>query len=123
MSLQADVSTKESDAIPFRDKGAVRIASLGPWVIFLAGVLMCWISWGKWMDVIVDFSLQVYAPWQLSEGQVLYKDIVYIYGPLSAYVHSLLFRVFGPGISTLAWFNIGLIVQGGVCLLAHAVIV
>lgn len=82
----------------------------GPVLLFLAFLIMALISWGKWMDILVDFSLQVYAPWQLSQGQVLYKDIVYIYGPLSAYIHSFLFRVFGPGISILTWFNIGLII-------------
>ncbi len=81
-----------------------------PWLLVASGVLMANISWGKWMDILVDFSLQVYAPWQLSQGQVLYKDIIYIYGPLSAYIHSFLFMVFGPGISILAWFNIGLII-------------
>ena len=81
-----------------------------PIVLLLAILVMATISWGKWMDIIVDFSLQVYAPWQLSQGQILYKDIVYIYGPLSAHIHSLLFMVFGPGISVLAWFNIGLII-------------
>jgi len=82
----------------------------GPILLLLALLVMAAISWGKWIDILVDFSLQVYAPWQLAQGQVLYKDIVYIYGPLSAYIHSLLFTVFGPGISVLAWFNIGLIV-------------
>lgn len=109
MDAQVEPSTKESSSSFHWTQNSVRVASLGPWVIFLVGVIMCWISWGKWMDILVDFSLQVYAPWQLSQGQVLYKDIVYIYGPLSAYIHSFLFRMFGPGISTLAWFNIGLI--------------
>jgi len=81
-----------------------------PWLLVASGVLMANISWGKWMDILVDFGLQVYTPWQLSQGQVLYKDIIHIHGPLSAYIHSLLFMVFGPGISILAWFNIGLII-------------
>jgi hypothetical protein len=82
----------------------------GPIILLLALLVMAVISWGKWMDILVDFGLQVYAPWQLSQGQVLYKDIIYIFGPLSAYIHSFLFRMFGPGISILTWFNIGLIV-------------
>ena len=86
-----------------------KIDRWGPILLLLALLVMAVISWGKWMDILVDFSLQVYAPWQLSQGQVLYKDIVYIYGPLSAYMHSFLFMMFGPGISVLAWFNIGLI--------------
>jgi hypothetical protein len=110
MDSRVDANTKEPCASFDWTHGSVRVASLGPWVIFLIGVLMCWISWGKWMDILVDFGLQVFTPWQLSEGKVLYKDIIHIHGPLSAYVHSLLFTVFGPGISILAWFNIGLII-------------
>jgi len=67
------------------------------------------ISWRKWSDLIVDYGQQLYVPWLLSEGQVLYRDIHYIYGPLSSYLHALLFKIFGPGIIVLAWFNIVLI--------------
>ncbi len=81
-----------------------------PIILLLALVFMAVISWGKLGDFLVDFDLQVYTPWQLSQGQVLYKDIHYINGPLSAYIHSFLFMIFGPGISILAWFNIGLII-------------
>ncbi len=110
MDLQTDPNAKEPNPSLHWTQRPVRAASLGPWVILSAGALMCWISWGKWMDILVDFGLQVYTPWQLSLGQVLYKDIFYIHGPLSAYIHSFLFMVFGPGISILAWFNIGLII-------------
>jgi hypothetical protein len=81
-----------------------------PILLLLALLFMTAISWGKWLDILVDFGLQVYAPWQLSEGQILYKDIIYTHGPVSAYIHSFVFMVFGPGISVIAWFNIGLII-------------
>jgi hypothetical protein len=84
---------------------------LWKWLVLpVVGVTMAVISWQKWQDLIVDFGQQVYVPWQLSEGQILYRDIFYIYGPLSSYVHALLFKIFGPGILVLAWFNMGLIV-------------
>lgn len=88
---------------------AFRLQLVGPVILVAAGLLMASISWGKWIDILVDFDLQVYIPWQLSQGQVLYKDITYFHGPLSAYIHAMLFMLFGPGISVLAWFNIGLI--------------
>ena len=80
-----------------------------PWLLITTGVFMAHISWQKWQDLIVDFGQQVYVPWQLSEGQILYQDIFYIYGPLSAYVHAFLFKIFGPGILVLAVFNLSLI--------------
>ena len=42
-------------------------------------------TWRKWPDLIVDFGLQMYCPWKLSTGSVLYRDIAYLVGgPLSA---------------------------------------
>jgi len=89
---------------------SIRI-DLWKWLVLpVVGVALAIISWQKWEDLIVDFGQQVYVPWQLAEGQILYRDIFYIYGPLSSYVHALLFKIFGPGILVLAWFNMGLIV-------------
>jgi hypothetical protein len=89
---------------------SIRI-DLWKWLVLpIVGVTMAIVSWQKWQDLIVDFGQQAYVPWQLSEGQILYRDIFYIYGPLSSYVHALLFKMFGPGILVLAWFNMGLIV-------------
>ena len=48
----------------------------------VVGVTLAMVSWQKWQDLIVDFGQQVYVPWQLAEGQILYRDIFYIYGPL-----------------------------------------
>ena len=80
-------------------------------VLVAAGLFMMSISWLKWPDLLIDFGAQVYIPWRLSEGQVLYKDIASIYGPLSPYLHAFLFKIFGPGISVLIGFNL-LIVAG-----------
>ena len=80
-------------------------------VLVAAGLFMTSISWLKWPDLVVDFGAQIYIPWRLSEGQVLYKDIVYIYGPLSSYTHALLFKIFGPGMDVLVGFNL-LVVTG-----------
>ncbi len=63
-------------------------------------------SWGKWPDVLVDFGQQLYVPWRLSQGDVLYRDVAYLHGPLSQYVNATLFRLFGAGFWTLATFNL-----------------
>ncbi len=81
----------------------------GPIAIVILGLFMATISWQKWSDLIIDYGQQLYIPWQLSEGKVLYKDIFYLYGPLSSYLHAGLFLFFGTGIMTLVWFNLGLI--------------
>lgn len=78
--------------------------------ILILGLFMATISWQKWANLIVDYGTQLYTPWQISEGAVLYKDVDYLFGPLSTHLHALLFKIFGPGIMVLAWFNIGLVV-------------
>lgn len=80
--------------------------SLGFMFLAGAGIFMASISWLKWPDLLVDFGEQIYVAWQLSEGKVLYKDMAYLYGPFSGYLHALVFKLFGPGILTLALFNI-----------------
>lgn len=111
------MNTMDQNQLLTRIRNILQAISWGPWVLVASGVLMAVVSWQKWEDLIVDFGQQAYVPWQLSEGQVLYRDIFYIYGPLSSYVHALLFKIFGPGILVLAWFNIGLIV--GLTIILH----
>ncbi|MBX7221265.1 MAG: glycosyltransferase family 39 protein [Blastocatellia bacterium] len=69
--------------------------------------LTAW-SWRMWPDVFVDYGHNLYIPWQLSLGKMLDFDIVWKYGPLSVYFHSLMFRWFGVSITTLIGVNLAL---------------
>jgi hypothetical protein len=80
-----------------------------PWLLLASGVLMAHISWLKWPDLVIDFGEQAYIAWRLSEGAVLYRDIVYFYGPLSSTIHALLFKLFGPQLIVLIIFNLVLV--------------
>ncbi len=67
------------------------------------------LSWRKWADVLVDFGMQLYLPWRISEGQVLYRDMMYLTGgPLSQYFNALLFKIFGVSFRTLIFANLGI---------------
>ena len=70
-------------------------------------VLSAW-SWRKTADLSIDFGRELYVSWQLAEGQVLYRDIAALKGPLSAYVNALVFWVFGPSATVLLVFNLSL---------------
>lgn len=78
-------------------------------VILLLGLAMATISWQKWADLIWDYGQQLYIPWQISEGKVLYRDLHYLFGPFSAYLHALLFKIFGASVQVLVWFNLGVV--------------
>jgi len=82
---------------------------VAPSIIIFAGLVMLVVSWRKWPDPLIDFGRELYVPWQLSQGQVLYRDIAYFRGPLSPYFNALLFKTFGVGLMTLAWANIAIL--------------
>ena len=73
-------------------------------------------SWLRWPDLYIDFGQQLYVAWRIAEGDVLYRDLFYGYGPLASYLNGALFRLFGPGILVLALFNLLLIVVLTGCL-------
>ncbi len=62
--------------------------------------------WGTWIDVLVDFGVQLYVPWRLVAGEVLYRDIAHYTGPLSIYYNALAFRVGGVSLLTLVIANL-----------------
>jgi hypothetical protein len=64
-------------------------------------------SWGRWADPIIDFGNEPYVSWQLLEGRSLYRDLAWLYGPLSPWLNALWFALFGPSLATLAACNLG----------------
>lgn len=75
-----------------------------------AGAIMLALSWLKWPDLFGDFGRELYIPWQINNGAVLYRDIAYLSGPFSPYLNAMLFKLFGTGFLTLVFFNICLII-------------
>lgn len=81
------------------------VRALGPCVVAAAFVVGLRWSWLKWPDPLVDFGRELYVPWRLAEGDVLYRDIAYWTGPLSVYLNAGLFRLFGASLRTLVGSN------------------
>src|SRR5688572_5893321 len=81
----------------------------GPIAIVLTGIGMTVWTWQTWADVLIDFGREVYVPWQLTQGKVLYRDIAYFNGPLSPYLNSVWFRLFGTSILTLVICNLAIL--------------
>ncbi|MFZ0827315.1 MAG: hypothetical protein WAO02_07815 [Verrucomicrobiia bacterium] len=72
-------------------------------------VLAAALSWRRWPDLLVDFGIQLYLPWRISEGDVLYRDVMYLTGgPLSQYFNALLFKIFGVSFRTLIFANLAI---------------
>jgi hypothetical protein len=78
-------------------------------ILVAAFVAFASLSWRTWPDILVDFGVELYVPWRLSIGEVLYKDIAWVTGPFSQYANSLLFRLVGVSLSTLIAANLTLL--------------
>jgi dolichyl-phosphate-mannose-protein mannosyltransferase len=66
-------------------------------------------TWGGWPDVTMDFGRELYTAWRIAEGDVLYRDVMSVYGPLSPYVNAAWFRLFGASLRTLALCNLAIL--------------
>lgn len=78
--------------------------------------MLAW-TWGTWPDVLRGFGGELAVAWRLSEGDALYRDVAHFAGPLSPYVNSVLFRVFGASVATLVLANLA--VLAGSAFLLH----
>ncbi|MGD0868531.1 MAG: hypothetical protein ABSB88_03185 [Bryobacteraceae bacterium] len=119
--LQAFVRAKRPPAFPATPLPNGRFVSI-EWLgwVALAGLALFFLatSWRKWPDPLIDFGGQLYLPWRLAHGAVLYRDVEHAYGPLSPYLNAGLFKVFGPGIMVLVAAN--LVVFAGIAISIYA---
>src|ERR1700693_3947738 len=71
---------------------AVAVATVGLFVV----------SRGKWSDALIDSGTEwIYAD-ALARGEMLYRDVVYWFGPFTPYFQAAFFRLFGSSFTTLA---------------------
>ncbi len=79
----------------------------GPAIIAVVLVIAAALSWRKWPDPLIDFGIQLYLPWKISTGSVLYHDVSYLTGgPLSQCFNGTLFKFFGVSLTTLIISNL-----------------
>jgi len=79
-------------------------------LVAIAFVFGAVLTWRKWPDLINDFGIQLYIPWRLANGAVLYRDLYYLAGgPLSQYYHAALFKLFAVSFLTLIISNLTIV--------------
>lgn len=59
------------------------------------------VSRGKWSDPIIDSGREWIVPDTLARGGLLYRDVVYWFGPFTPYFQAAFFRAFGSSLGTL----------------------
>ena len=52
-------------------------------------------SWQRWINPLIDSGREMDVPWRLLQGERLYRDITYYYGPLGPWANALALRLFG----------------------------
>jgi hypothetical protein len=68
-------------------------------------------SWLRWTNPVIDSGREMNQPLRLAQGETLYSTVGHIYGPLSPWLHAILYRVFDPSLTILY-------VDGVVCAIA-----
>ena len=66
-----------------------------------ATALLFVISRGKWSDAIIDSGREWIVPDALSRGALLYRDVVYWFGPFTPYFQAGFLGLFGSGFAAL----------------------
>ena len=89
--------------------------------LILISISLLWtgLTWGRLYDPIVDQGWYLQVASRLTAGDVLYRDMIWMYGPLPVYLLSLLFHWFGEHVDTLLLLYHALVLLG--CLLTYRV--
>ncbi|MCB0324218.1 MAG: hypothetical protein KDD69_11625 [Bdellovibrionales bacterium] len=89
---------------------AVRLrASLASVALILISITWAHANRASWGSPVVDFGREVYTGWRLYQGEVLYRDLVYLHGPLSPYLNAFWFSLWGDNLDTLTFANLCLL--------------
>ncbi len=80
-----------ADRSPYAPWGLAALCSL-PAAAALAALAA---SWQCWINPFVDSGREMDVPWRLLQGERLYRDIAYSYGPLGPWANTLALRVLG----------------------------
>ena len=69
-------------------------------ILFLFAALFAVFNWGHFCDPLSDQSWAMQVAARMANGEILYRDILWAYGPLPVYVLALLFRLFQIGLTS-----------------------
>ncbi len=58
-------------------------------------------SWARWGHPLIDSGREMNVPLRLLRGELLYRDVRYIYSPLSPYLNAALYAIFRPSLWVL----------------------
>ncbi|BDG05253.1 hypothetical protein [Anaeromyxobacter oryzae] len=74
------------------------------------------LSWRRLGSLVTDTGRELELPRRLLDGDVLYRDVRYFWGPLAPLVNAALYRVFGVSVDTLMWTGLAVAAAMTACL-------
>ena len=74
---------------------------LGTAAVAAATIALFVVSRGKWSDALIDSGREWIVPDALARGEMLYRDVVYWFGPFTPHFQAVFLRVFGSGFASL----------------------
>ena len=102
--------TPEVPLSPALDRFVKRVA---PPLLVVWSAVLAWMVWDKGPDPWIDFGRELYVPWRLLEGDVLYRDIAWFNGPFSPWWNAAWMWLLGVSFDALQWVNLGLALAAG----------
>lgn len=79
-----------------------RPADLRHLAMLAAGILaFVALTWGQWPMLTSDPARELYVPFHIRHGAVIYRDFLYLYGPVAPYLQAGLLTVFGDRLDVL----------------------
>ena len=76
-------------------------------ILAIINFIVCIMYLGKLGTFLVDVSREVYIPFSMNSGNVLYKDIFNVYSPLAYQINAFITKIFSDNITT--YYILGLI--------------
>ena len=67
-------------------------------ILFVLNIILFLKFGEKFGDIFIDSSREVTVPLRILDGQVIYKDFHYEYGPIVPYFFALICKIFGSGL-------------------------
>jgi len=68
--------------------------------------LMVLVSWHMWLNPAIDSGREMNTPLRLLDGELLYSQVYYLYGPFAPLCNAALYALFGSQLNTLYWAGI-----------------
>ena len=75
-------------------------------LIVALALLLFYSFYGSWIWLAYDVGREILVPAKLAQGDMLYRDIIYWYGPVSAYINSIFIRLFGLKVDVLNYVGL-----------------